>query len=279
VLVIGAAGQVGSALLARLGADAIGWTRAELDLAEPERIATALDAAPAIDAVINAAAYTAVDRAEVEEPLAHAINAAAPAAIARWAAGRRVPLVHYSTDYVFPGTGDRPWTEDDEPAPLGAYGRSKLAGEREVASAGCAALILRTQWVYDRTHTNFLTAILAAADRPEPLRVVADQIGAPTSAATIARATVDVLRAAVERPRFPGGVYHLRCDGETSWHGFACEILRLAGIDRPIAPITTAERPAAAVRPRNSRLAGGRLAERFGVRPPDWRTALSECMA
>jgi dTDP-4-dehydrorhamnose reductase len=281
VMVLGATGQVGSALVGLLGERAVPVGRADLDLATTDDLAgrlSALAAARPVDAVINAAAFTAVDRAESEEALAHRINGDAPAAIARWAADRALPLVHYSSDYVFPGSGTAPWREDDPTAPLNAYGRSKLAGEVAVASAGGRHLVLRTQWVYDDHHANFLTAILRAARRDGELRVVADQFGAPTPALVVARATLAILGQAVARAAFPTGTYHLCCTGETSWHGFAVEILRLAQLELPVRAIATEEHAAAATRPRNGRLDRRRLEDTFDVRLPPWQAGLRELM-
>jgi dTDP-4-dehydrorhamnose reductase len=289
ILVTGASGQVGRALLARLprlpcGAAIIAADRAMLDLSAPQAIAATLDRlAPGF--IINAAAYTAVDRAEEEPALALRVNAAAPGAIARWAASRAVPLIHFSTDYVFDGAGATPWREDDKARPLSAYGTSKLAGEQAIRAAGGAFLIARTSWVYAAHGANFLRTIVDLARERTELRIVADQIGAPTSAALIADAVAEILSAGAEdlRRRFAeaGGLVHLAASGETSRHGFASAIiagLRERGVPlaaERVTPIGTDEYPARALRPRNSRLDLGRLKKVFGITPPDWQSALA----
>jgi len=228
------------------------------------------------DVVINAAAYTAVDRAENESAAAFRINAEAPAAIARECADAGALLLHYSTDYVFDGLATRPYREDDATAPLGVYGASKLAGEQEIRASGARHAILRTAWVYAAHSANFLRTMLRlAADRDE-LRVVADQVGAPTPAAWIADATADMLRHGIEH----SGTWHLTQGGETSWHGFATAIMEEAHARGLLArkprvlPITTADYPTPARRPAYSVLDTARLRGDFGIVPPDWREGL-----
>jgi dTDP-4-dehydrorhamnose reductase len=286
ILLTGTTGQVGDAL--RIPLSAIGTvvpvTRAEFDLSQPQTLATTLDRLQP-DLIVNPAAYTAVDLAEEERDLAFRANAEAPGAIAAWAARHDVPLLHFSTDYVFDGTGNAPWHEDVATGPLSVYGASKLAGERAIAEAGGRHLIARTSWVYAAKGKNFLRTIARlACERPE-LRIVADQIGAPTSAPAIADAVVAILRrqASQDASLFAreGGVVNLSCAGETSWHGFATAIvdgLKARGVAvkaEQIAPIATADYPTKATRPLNSRLDHGRLNAVFGVTMPTWQQALA----
>jgi dTDP-4-dehydrorhamnose reductase len=289
ILVTGASGQVGRALVARLprlpgGAAIIAADRAMLNLSAPQAVAATLDRlAPGL--IINAAAYTAVDRAEDEPALAMRVNAEAPGAIARWAAPRAVPFIHFSTDYVFDGAGETPWREDDPARPLSAYGASKLAGEQAIRAAGGAFLIVRTSWVYAARGANFLRTIVRLARERAELRIVADQVGAPTSAALIADAVTEILAAGVDnlRRRFveAEGLVHLAASGETSRHGFASAIvagLKDRGVKlavQRVTPIGTDEYPAPAQRPRNSRLDLTRLKKVFGITPPDWQSALA----
>jgi dTDP-4-dehydrorhamnose reductase len=271
ILLVGRNGQVGRELartLAPLGeVHALG--RDELDLTDPARIAAVVRAAsPQI--IVNAAAYTAVDRAESEPEAAFAVNAAAPAVLAAEAARLGASLVHYSTDYVFDGAKPAPYAEDDVPHPLNVYGASKLAGERAIAASGCRHLILRTSWVYGPHGSNFMRAILRAARERRELRVVDDQIGAPTSSLALARATAQVLRQAGE------GLYHMSAAGKTSWCGFARAILARAARGTPVVPIRSEEYPAAARRPRNSLLDNSRLRSTFGVALAPWEEGLAE---
>jgi dTDP-4-dehydrorhamnose reductase len=286
VLVTGVSGQVGGALVARLqaGAALLAADRTVLDLAAPHAIPAVLDRL-APDIILNPAAYTAVDKAEDEPALAMRVNAQAPGAIARWAAARGVPLIHFSTDYVFDGSGERPWREDDDARPLSAYGASKLAGERDVRAAGGAALIVRTSWVYAAAGRNFLHTIARAARERAELRVVADQVGAPTSATFIADAVARMVSGGIEglrgRCAEAGGLVHLAADGETSWHGFACAIvegLKSRGIKlavERVTAITTDQYLTKARRPHNSRLDLTRLHTVFGINLLHWRDALA----
>ena len=286
ILVTGVSGQIGGALAARMpgSATTIGADRGMLDLAAPQLIPAALDRL-APDIIVNPAAYTAVDKAEDEGELALRVNGEAPGVIARWAAARGVPLLHFSTDYVFDGSGDRPWREDDATRPLSAYGLSKLAGENEVRTAGGTSLILRTSWIYAATGKNFLRAISGLARERKELRVVADQIGAPTSAALIGDIVAGMLGGGSaslrERCRLSGGVIHVAASGEVSWHGFARAIvegLKARGIKlavEQVMPIGTEQYPTKARRPRNSRLDLTRLHNVFGITPPRWQDALS----
>ncbi|UCH73185.1 MAG: dTDP-4-dehydrorhamnose reductase [Rhodospirillales bacterium] len=239
--------------------------------------------------IVNAAAYTAVDRAENDAELALAVNAKAPGILAEEAKRLDIALVHYSTDYVFDGTAGRPYTEDDDPAPLGVYGESKMAGERAVADSGCAHLILRTSWVYSLRGANFLLTVRRLSGELEELRIVDDQYGAPTWSRMIAEATAAVL-ARCGAPKATGilaergGLYHLTASGKTSWHGFAEAIVDwLRKTRQPvrckrIRPIPTSEYPTPAKRPANSLLDGTKLFETFDVALPDWREQLNLCL-
>lgn len=281
VLVTGSTGQVGGALAQRLAAftTVLAADRATLDLtASPQRIEAVL-ARAAPDIIINPAAYTAVDRAEDEPELAHQVNAVAPGVIARFAAARRIPLIHLSTDYVFDGSGATPWREDDEAAPLSVYGATKRAGERAVAEAGGPHLVVRTSWVYAATGSNFFRTIVRLSRERDELRVVDDQIGSPTSAAFIAQALADIVRNNRDLPQAFAAAHHLvhlAAGGETSWHGFATAIV--AGLTSRGAPVTaqrltaipTADYPTRAKRPLNSRLDVSRLRTAFGITPPPW---------
>jgi len=286
ILLTGISGQVGGALRQQLlcFGEVIAADRARLDLAAPAAIPSRLDAL-APDLIINPAAYTAVDQAERDLAVAMIVNAEAPSAIAQWAARRHVPLLHFSTDYVFNGSGTRPWREDDAVGPLSAYGTSKLAGEQAIRDAGGPHLILRTSWVYAATGRNFLTTIARLAHEREELRVVADQVGAPTSAAMIAATATQILGKATgqqicERFAAAQGLLHLCAAGETSWHGFASDIL--AGLQQRgvrlacqrVTAISTADYPTAARRPANSRLDCERLAQVLAIRLPEWRIGL-----
>lgn len=255
---------------------------AELDLADAAAAGRTLDAVRP-DIIVNAAAYTAVDKAESEPDLAHAVNAAAPALLAQWAARNGALLIHYSTDYVFDGAKSAPYVETDPTNPLGAYGRSKRAGEEAVLNSGGDHLIFRTSWVYAARGANFLRTILRLAAEREELRVVNDQIGAPTWARLIAEATALALRQALaerRHGRFKSGLFHLAAAGETSWHGFATAIVegRRGLRVKTVTPIATADYPLPAARPANSRLDTGAFRARFGLALPDWRDCLKLCL-
>jgi dTDP-4-dehydrorhamnose reductase len=268
--------------LAPLG-EVIACTRGDLDLSASSTLRARLQEIGA-DVIVNAAAYTAVDDAESNEALAARINAEAPRILAEEAARRGAWFVHYSTDYVFDGTKHTPYTEDDEPNPLSAYGRTKLAGEQSVASSRARHLIFRTSWVYAARGRNFLRTILRLASERDSLRIVDDQRGAPTWARLIAEATALALCQAITHPSGAQalcGTYHLSCGGDASWRQFAEAIIESASIPQKaqIIPIGTAEYPTPAARPRNSLLANDRLAEVFGIRLPHWRHALAMCQA
>jgi dTDP-4-dehydrorhamnose reductase len=284
ILITGVSGQVGGALVSRFrNQDVIAADRSIIDLTQPDAIAPVLDKLnPTV--IINPAAYTAVDQAESQQDLAALVNATAPGAIARWAVGRGVPLIHFSTDYVFDGSGEAPRREDDATNPLSVYGRTKLDGERAVRAAGGTFLILRTSWVYAATGKNFLRTIARLALECEQLRIVADQIGAPTPAALIADSLKIMLGGDLEifrhRCAQSNGIVHLAASGETNWHGFACAIvegLRKRGVKLAVGkiiPIKTEDYPTPAKRPRNSRLDLTRLSQVFGIAAAHWRDAL-----
>lgn len=284
IAVTGKQGQVVQSLIERAGPaghEVVTLGRPELDLARPEQLETLL-AALRPDAVVSAAAYTAVDKAESEPELAHAVNAEGPAALARAAAALRLPLVHLSTDYVFDGAGDRPYRESDPVAPLGVYGRTKLAGEQAVlARHPDNSVVLRTAWVFSPFGANFAKTMLRLAAERDEVRVVADQIGNPTNALDIADA---ILRVAENLKRDPDarlrGIFHMTAAGEASWAGFAEEIFAVAqrqgGPYAKVRHITTADYPTPASRPANSRLDCARLADCHDVRLPDWQTATEQ---
>ncbi|WP_379653909.1 dTDP-4-dehydrorhamnose reductase [Pseudoxanthomonas sp. UC19_8] len=292
LLLLGANGQVGRELrraLAPLG-EVVCTTRSGTledgaacevaDFDRPESLPALLDRlAPTV--VVNAAAYTAVDKAEEDRDAAFRANAESPGALARWCAAHGVPLVHYSTDYVFDGQGTAPYAVDAPTAPLGVYGASKLAGEEAVRAAGGQHLIFRTAWVYASHGKNFLLTMLRVGAQRDELRVVADQIGTPTSAALIADVTAQVLRQGTEA----SGTWHLTAAGQTSWHGFAEAIFAravAAGL-LPLAPqvvaIPTSEYPTPARRPAYSCLDTTTLRRDFGIDLPAWETALDSVVA
>ena len=289
LLVTGGNGQVGWELRRSLAAvgDVIALDRKACDLSRPHDL-TDLIGKIEPDVIVNAAAYTSVDQAEEEEELATLVNGAAVGVLATAARKRGALLIHYSTDYVFDGTKDSAYTEDDPPNPINAYGRSKLAGERAMIQSAGDYLILRTSWVFAARGRNFLQTILRLARERDELSIVADQIGAPTWARNIADATaVIVQRAYRERGEgeFASGILNLTAAGATSWCGFAKAILDQAmgreGVQRnrpKINPIASSEYLRPAARPKNSRLAGERLLGRFGIALPKWQQALTLCM-
>ena len=281
ILLLGKSGQVGNALMPLLtrlaqSTDAgalVALGRADVDLSDAAALAQAVQQVqPAL--IVNAAAHTAVDRAETEPDIAFAINALAPGVLAQQAANLNALLVHYSTDYVFDGSQQTPYRENDLTHPLGVYGRSKLAGEQAVQTSGCRHLLLRTSWVYDNTGRNFLTTMLRLAKQHGKLRVVGDQHGSPTSAAMIAETSLQLIRSMLNRPAMQGGLYHLTAQGQTTWHGFAQAIMRKAALDVPIEAITTADYPTPARRPAYSVLDCSKLQSEFNYRLPGWQQAL-----
>jgi dTDP-4-dehydrorhamnose reductase len=292
VLLTGTNGQVGGALRKPLGriAEVQPADRSVLDLSRPDSLLAALDALSP-DLIINPAAYTAVDLAEDERELAFRVNAEAPRVMAQWAADRDVPMVQFSTDYVFNGSGNRPWRENDLTNPLSVYGASKLAGEAAVRETAASHLVIRTSWVFASRGKNFLTTIARLARERHELRIVADQTGAPTSARSIAEALTSVISNVgtkepdinLIRRRFADldGLVHLSNKGETSWHAFAAAIvdgIRARGQQLAvtnIAAIGSKDFPTKAARPLNSRLDTTRLEMIAGVRMPAWQNALN----
>jgi dTDP-4-dehydrorhamnose reductase len=268
LLVFGSTGQVGRELARRQTGHELTWLdRSGADLANPESCAAAIDAHRP-DAVINAAAYTAVDKAESEPDLAQVVNGTAPGAMARTAARQQIPFVHVSTDYVFAGTGTTAWRETDPVAPQNIYGSSKLAGEDAVRAAGGHAVVLRTSWVFSAHGSNFVKTMLRLSETRDTLRVVDDQVGGPTPASAIADALLRIATALAEGA--PGGTYHFAGQPPVSWAGFARETLRRAGRAVTVTGIPTAEYPTPARRPLNSRLDCSALERDFAIAPPDW---------
>lgn len=305
IIILGASGQVGRALsqLSHLYFPddlVIALVRNEADLAHPTKVVQLLSeiiTQGPVKAVINGAAYTQVDRAEQEEELATIINGQAPGEIAQWCEANKVAFVHYSTDYVFPGTGTRGWCEHDPVSPLNAYGRSKLRGEQEIARTKGHWLIFRTSWVYDAFGKNFFNTMLKLGMERESLRVVSDQWGAPTYAPHLAEATLKALKKSLEmhtssktaNQPFPSGIYHLCGEGVTNWHEFAMEIFKEesshpSSVQRlplkvsQVTPISSEEYPTPARRPKNSRLNMDKIKTVFGVSLPDWKNGLHECV-
>lgn len=284
ILISGQHGQVSTELQHRLSAlgEVVVLGRDQLDLAQPELIRRQVQLVRP-DLIINAAAYTAVDKAESDATAAFAVNAEAPGIFAEEAKALGIPLIHYSTDYVFDGSKSEPYTEADTPNPLGVYGQSKLAGEQAITAVQGQHLILRTSWVYSNHGRNFLLTMQRLLQEKPELRVVADQIGAPTWAGTIANSTLALIERWQAGHAGAWGTYHLTAQGETSWFGFTQaigEALREQG--KPCAsllPIPSSEYPTPAARPLNSRLDCTRLHREWGVSQPDWQTALRECLA
>lgn len=290
LLVTGCNGQIGFELsrsLAPLGR-VVALDRAACNLADLDQMRGVVrDIAP--DIIVNAAAYTAVDKAEGDAELAFAINGIAPGVLAEEASVLGALLVHYSTDYVFDGTKDGAYTETDTPDPISVYGQSKLAGEAAVLASEARALVVRTSWVFGSHGNNFAKTMLKLGCERERLRVVADQFGAPTSAALVADVTAQILARHWifgDRTEFPDGLYHLTASGATNWHAYAQEVLRQAGTlgvslkaaPTCVEPIVSADYPLPARRPANSRLATAKLCQTFGIHLPAWRDGLHSVM-
>jgi len=290
IMLTGANGQVGWELarsLMPLG-EVVALTRNQCDLSRPETIPGVVQQIKP-DIIVNAAAYTAVDKAEQEEALATTINGTAVGVLAEQAKAHNALLIHYSTDHVFDGTKPTPYTEDDTPNPVNAYGRSKLVGEQAIVSSGCDHIILRTSWVYAARGNNFLRTILRLAQEREELRIVADQYGAPTWARNIADATAHILADAQHRRQagnFTSGIYHLCASGKTTWHGFTRAIIEHA---RQVAPainiktenvvaITTQDYPLPAARPANSQMLTSHQITGTGLIMPEWHPAMGLCI-
>ncbi|KAB0269093.1 dTDP-4-dehydrorhamnose reductase [Microvirga brassicacearum] len=287
ILVIGKEGQVARALAERAAAHGAVVTligRPLLDLADPSGIGDVL-AEISGDVVVNAAAYTAVDQAETEPELAEAINGIGAGAVAGAAAAMNLPVVQISTDYVFDGAASRPYGEGDVPAPLGVYGKSKLLGEQAVAAATANHAILRTSWIYSPFGRNFVRTMLRLARERDEISVVADQVGAPTSAHDIADGVLTVCRNLLARPheRSLRGIFHMTAAGSASWAEFASEIFarsaQLGGPTARVLPVSTSDYPTPARRPANSRLDCAKIAAAHGVTLPDWHASLQPCIS
>jgi len=276
LLVFGQTGQVARAL-ARLAPDAVFLGRDQADLTDPAACARAILAARP-DAVINAAAYTAVDKAETDEATAHLVNALAPEAMARACAEVGVPLVHISTDYVFDGAGDSAFLPTDPVAPLGAYGRTKAEGEARLRATGATHGILRTSWVFSPDGSNFVKTMLRLSETRDRLTVVGDQVGGPTPAAAIAQACLTIADRLREGPALSGS-YHFSGAPDTSWAGFARAIFELSGRKVEVVDIPTADYPTPARRPLNSRLDCTTTEATFGLARPDWRAGLRDALS
>lgn len=270
ILVFGKSGQLAQELQHQ--ADVLALGRSEADLSTPGTAQAAI-ARHGPSAVINAAAYTAVDRAEEDAVAAHQINAAAPEEMARACAGLGIPFLHVSTDYVFDGSGQAPWREDDPVAPLGGYGRTKLAGEEAVRAAGGNYVILRTSWVFSSHGANFVKTMLRLSDTRDALSVVSDQIGGPTPAADIAATLLKM--AQQMQAGAVGGTYHYGGQPAVSWAGFARTIFAQAGRNVTVTDIPSRDYPTPAQRPLNSRLDCAKLTADFGIKPPKWEAGLA----
>lgn len=283
ILIYGKNGQVASALAVVFGAEAIAISHDEADFSVYENIGKKLGG-KGLKAIINATAYTNVDKAEEEREAAYKANCDIPKSLAKYCREKNIPFIHYSTDYVFAGEGEKPYTEDDATAPLNIYGKTKLSGENAIIQEGGKFLIFRTSWVYDESRRNFLTTMLRLGAEREELSVVSDQYGAPTYAADIASATKTALENATAMDKFPSGIYHLCNDGQTSWFEYAREIFNLArktGISikvQNVNPIPTIKYPSPAKRPLNSRLNCSKAFSILNIKMPNWRNSLEKAI-
>jgi len=271
ILLLGKTGQVGFELhrtLSPLGTITAPG-RAELDLANEQAVTNYL-AQTKPNLIVNAAAWTAVDAAEEQQAEAQRLNAGLPAQLAQYAATNNAQLVHYSSDYVYPGNGETPWQESSPTGPLSVYGQTKLEGDQAVQQSGCEHLIFRTSWVYSARGNNFMKTMLRLAESKTELNIVADQIGAPTPARLIAQITTLAIHSNIA-----SGLYHLAPAGETSWQGFAKEIFRLAGKSTTANPIPTSDYPTPAQRPLNSRMDTSKLQQALNIQLPDWQSQLA----
>mgnify|MGYP001948588007 CR=1 FL=1 len=271
ILVFGKTGQVATEL--QRSVDVLALGRDQVDLSNPVACVQAIRAS-APRAVINAAAYTAVDKTEDEEPLAHVINADAPGLMASACAAQDIPFLHLSTDYVFEGSGETPWTEADPTNPQNAYGRTKLAGEQAVRASGVRHIILRTSWVFSANGANFVKTMLRLSDTRDALTVVADQIGGPTPARDIAAACLQIAEQLITDPS-KSGTYHFSGAPDVSWADFAQAIFEQAGRAVSVTPIPTTGYPTPAKRPLNSRMDCGATQRAFGIARPNWRNGLN----
>jgi len=281
ILLTGSTGQIGGDLADLLSThDVIKPTRAQLDLADPVALRDVVRSVQP-DLIINPAAYTAVDRAEQEPELARRINALAPEILATEAKRLDIPLIHFSTDYVFDGSAASPYSEDAAPHPMNVYGATKLDGERAVATSGCVHVILRTSWVYSRRGRNFLLTIERLARERPRLTIVADQHGTPNWSRELALAAVRLATLTREEIAAKSGLYHLGCRGATTWHGFATAIVGSMGLANPpeVVPIETSDYPTPARRPAYSVLSCDRIRAAFGIELPHWGDALAACQA
>jgi dTDP-4-dehydrorhamnose reductase len=278
ILVFGHSGQVATELRALNGDDIqiTALARADADLTDPAACAAVIDA-HAPEAVINAAAYTAVDKAESDVETAQLINAGAPAAMASTCAARDIPFVSISTDYVFSGAGDTPWAPADPTDPQGVYGRTKRDGELEIIEAGGRYAVLRTSWVVSAHGNNFVKIMLRLGAEREAFTIVADQIGGPTGAEEIARACVTIAKTLVSEPE-KSGIYHFSGAPDTSWADFARAIFDTANIPCSVTDIPSSDYPTPAKRPLNSRLDCSATAAAFGISRPDWRESLTHIL-
>ena len=291
ILLLGKNGQVGWELqraLAPLGEvvalDRHSPGRLRADFAEPESLAAVVRAV-APDIIVNAAAHTAVDKAESEPALAQAVNGTAPAVLAREAHALGAWLLHYSTDYVFDGSGSTPWAEGSPTGPLSVYGRTKLEGENAIRASGCQHLLLRTSWVYSARGNNFAKTMLRLAKERDRLTVIADQTGAPTGADLLADVAAHMLRTAVQTPQVQG-TYHVAADGETTWHGYARHVIEFArALGQPITvptgaieAVPTSAFPTPARRPGNSRMNTQKLRTTFGLTLPPWQSGVERML-
>ena len=270
-LVFGRTGQVATEL-ASLG-NVQTLDRTQVDLTRPDHCAAAIENLKP-DTVINAAAYTAVDKAEEDEDTAHLVNAAAPGAMAKACAKIGARLLHISTDYVFDGSGTHFWQPDDPVAPLGAYGRTKRAGEEAILASTCRHVILRTSWVFSAHGNNFVKTMLRLGAEREQLNIVSDQVGGPTSAARIAEALMTIAGQSG-----PSGIYHFAGAPPVSWADFAREIFAQSGLAATVGDIPSSAYPTPAKRPLNSRMDGSSLERDYGISTPDWRADLAEVLA
>jgi len=283
ILLIGANGQLGQYLRDVFGSNDSSYelicsARDTLDLSEPANINTYIRSVNP-DLVINSSAYTAVDKAEEEQELAFAINATAPEVMAKTCFDLSIPLIHFSTDYVFSGDNNSPYQETDEPSPQGIYGESKLKGEQAILASQCEAYIFRTAWVYSQRGNNFYKSMLRLASDRSELGIVSDQFGSPTYASSIANAVAEVVEKVLDKDASTeAGVYHMTCGEMTSWSGFAKAIFSSNNVEMIVNEINTSEYPTLAKRPAYSVLDNRKLLRNFGVQLPNWKDALDACV-